>query len=390
MMGRQVEPVITEYLHIKASRLGIPLNGTFELTPLCNMNCRMCYVRMDRKQQEAVRPLRTAEEWLVLGEEAKERGMTYLLLTGGEPFMRPDFRQIMQGLHRMGFVLSINSNGTMINEETVEWLKETPPVRINITLYGASDETYGRLCQNPRGFTQVTKAIHLLKEAGILVKLNCSVTPYNAEDLEQIFSFAEKEKLVVQATSYMFPPLRRDASKVGWNDRFSAEESARQEAWINVYQNGREAYLKYMESEEMAALSGDIEEDCMMVGEEDRDEDTHEKEGDRIRCRAGKCSFWVTWDGRFLPCGMLPGENALNVFEAGSDAAWEQTQAEAAAIRLPVRCSTCSLKDKCRACAAMVYTESGNYHDVPLYRCQMAHAYEGACRQVEKEIQQEK
>lgn len=390
MMGRQVEPVITEYLHIKASRLGIPLNGTFELTPLCNMNCRMCYVRMDRKQQEAVRPLRTAEEWLVLGEEAKERGMTYLLLTGGEPFMRPDFRQIMQGLHRMGFVLSINSNGTMINEETVEWLKETPPVRINITLYGASDETYGRLCQNPRGFTQVTKAIHLLKEAGILVKLNCSVTPYNAEDLEQIFSFAEKEKLVVQATSYMFPPLRRDASKVGWNDRFSAEESARQEAWINVYQNGREVYLKYMESEEMAALSGDIEEDCMMVGEEDRDEDTHEKEGDRIRCRAGKCSFWVTWDGRFLPCGMLPGENALNVFEAGFDAAWEQTQAEAAAIRLPVRCSTCSLKDKCRACAAMVYTESGNYHDVPLYRCQMAHAYEGACRQVEKEIQQEK
>lgn len=390
MMGRQVEPVITEYLHIKASRLGIPLNGTFELTPLCNMNCRMCYVRMDRKQQEAVRPLRTAEEWLVLGEEAKERGMTYLLLTGGEPFMRPDFRQIMQGLHRMGFVLSINSNGTMINEETVEWLKETPPVRINITLYGASDETYGRLCQNPRGFTQVTKAIHLLKEAGILVKLNCSVTPYNAEDLEQIFSFAEKEKLVVQATSYMFPPLRRDASKVGWNDRFSAEESARQEAWINVYQNGREAYLKYMESEEMAALSGDIEEDCMMVGEEDRDEDTHEKEGDRIRCRAGKCSFWVTWDGRFLPCGMLPGENALNVFEAGFDAAWEQTQAEAAAIRLPVRCSTCSLKDKCRACAAMVYTESGNYHDVPLYRCQMAHAYEGACRQVEKEIRQEK
>ena len=381
--------MITEYLHTKASRLGIPLNGTFELTPLCNMNCRMCYVRMDREQQEAIAPLRTAEEWLELGRTAKERGMTYLLLTGGEPFLRPDFRQIMQGLHRMGFVLSINSNGTMIDEKTVEWLKETPPIRINITLYGASDETYGRLCRNPRGFTQVTKAIHLLKEAGILVKLNCSVTPYNAEDLEQIFAFAEKEELVVQATSYMFPPLRRDASKVGWNDRFSAEESARQEAWINVYQNGREAYLKHMESEEMASLSGDIEEDCMPVEEGNGDGDSYGKEGERIRCRAGKCSFWVTWDGRFLPCGMLPGENALNVFEAGFDAAWEQAKAEAAAIRLPVRCSTCSLKDKCRACAAMVYTESGNYHDVPVYRCQMAHAYAGACRQVEEELRRE-
>ena len=381
--------MITEYLHTKAARLGIPLNGTFEVTPLCNMNCRMCYVRMNREQQEAIAPLRTAEEWLELGRTAKERGMAYLLLTGGEPFLRPDFQQIMQGLHRMGFVLSINSNGTMIDEKTVEWLKETPPIRINITLYGASDETYGRLCQNPRGFTQVTKAIHLLKEAGILVKLNCSVTPYNADDLEQIFAFAEKEELVVQATSYMFPPLRRDASKVGWNDRFSAEESARQEAWINVYQNGREAYLKHMESEEMASLSGDIEEDCMPVEEGNGDGDSYGKEGERIRCRAGKCSFWVTWDGRFLPCGMLPGENALNVFEAGFDAAWEQAKAEAAAIRLPVRCSTCSFKDRCRACAAMVYTESGNYHDVPLYRCQMAHAYTEACRQVEYEIRQE-
>ena len=163
----------------------------------------------------------------------------------------------------MGFVMSINSNGTLIDESTVEWLKETPPVRINITLYGASDETYGRLCRNPRGFTQVTKAIRLLKEAGILVKLNCSVTPYNAGDLEQIFAFADKEGLVVQATSYMFPPLRRDASKVGWNDRFSPEESARQEAWISVYQHGKEAWLKHMESDEMTALSGDIEEDCM-------------------------------------------------------------------------------------------------------------------------------
>lgn len=383
--------MLTEYLHTKASRLGIPLNGTFELTPLCNMNCRMCYVRMDREQQEAIAPLRTAEEWLELGRTAKERGMAYLLLTGGEPFMRPDFRQIMQGLHKMGFVMSINTNGTLIDERTVEWLKETPPIRINITLYGASDETYGRLCRNPRGFTQVTKAIRLLKEAGILVKLNCSVTPYNAGDLEQIFAFAEKQGLVVQATSYMFPPLRRDATKIGWNDRFSPEESARQEAWISVYQHGREAWLEHMESDEMAALSGDIEEDCMPLEEEPSEKDgkTGEAEGERIRCRAGKCSFWVTWDGRLLPCGMFPGERALNVFETGFDAAWEQARAEAAAIRLPVKCSTCSLKEKCRACAAMVYTESGNYHDVPEYRCRLAHCHAVASRQVEKEIRQE-
>lgn len=206
MIAIPVEPPITEYLHAKAARQGIPLSGTFELTPLCNMNCRMCYVRMSREQQEAIRPLRTAAQWLELGRQAKEQGLLYLLLTGGEPFLRPDFREILAGLHQMGLLISINSNGTLIDESVVRWLKETPPVRINITLYGASDETYGRLCRNPQGFTQVTRAIRLLGEAGITVKLNCSLTPHNAADLEGIFAFAKEEGLLVQATSYMFPP----------------------------------------------------------------------------------------------------------------------------------------------------------------------------------------
>ena len=51
-----------------------PLEGTFELTPVCNMDCRMCYVKMSRQQQEAIRPLMTAEEWIRLAEEAKEQG----------------------------------------------------------------------------------------------------------------------------------------------------------------------------------------------------------------------------------------------------------------------------------------------------------------------------
>ena len=204
MIQIPVEPPVTEYLFRKATKERIPLGGTFELTPVCNMDCRMCYVKMSRQQQEAIRPLIKAEEWLKLAEEAKEQGLLYLLLTGGEPFGRRDFREILSGLHKMGLILTVNSNGTLIDEETVEWLVRTPPVRINITLYGASDETYERLCRNPKGFTQVTKAIRLLKDAGITVKLNCSLTPYNADDLEEIMAFARREELVIQATAYMF------------------------------------------------------------------------------------------------------------------------------------------------------------------------------------------
>lgn len=342
------------------------------------MACRMCYVRMTREQQEAVHPLRTAEEWLELGCTAKEKGMLYLLLTGGEPFLRPDFREILSGLHRMGLVITINSNGTLINRDVVEWLKETPPTRINITLYGASNETYERLCGNPKGFTQVTEAVRLLKEAGITVKINCSLTPYNADDLEGIFEFCREEQLIIQATSYMFPPLRRDASQVGKNDRFTPEEAAYQAARIECLLNGEEAYLKRMEEKELEGLPADTGEDCL------------ETEGEGIRCRAGKCSFWVTWDGRLLPCGMLPGSGVEDVFQIGFEEAWKRASEAAAAIRLPARCSGCGLKDQCRACAAMVLTESGGYHTVPEYRCRMAHEYPAACQKVAEEIRERK
>ena len=375
MIIMPVEARYTEYIHSKAARAGIPLNGTFEITPCCNMNCRMCYVRMSVEQQRAIAPLHTAAEWLELGRIAKEHGMLYLLVTGGEPFLHPEIRQILEGLHQMGLIISINSNGTMIDEKTIEWLKKCPPVRINITLYGASDETYGRLCRNPRGFTQVTKAIRLLTEAGITVKLNCSVTPYNCMDLDGIFGFAEEHGLHIQGTSYMFPPVRRDESMIGHNDRFTPDEAAYQSARIEALTYGAENFLKKMELHAPMALSGDLGDDCDLPDV-----------GDGVRCRAGKCSFWVTWEGKMMPCGMFPQTDAPNVFREGFDRTWELVREKVRAVRLPPKCAGCALKDECKSCAAMVYTETGTFDQVPKYRCDMAMAYAPACRKLEAEL----
>lgn len=374
MINVPIEPPVTEYLHAKAAVLGIPLSGTFELTPCCNMSCKMCYVRLTKAQQEAIAPLKTAQEWLELGRAAKDAGMIYLLLTGGEPFLRPDFREIFQGLHKMGFVLSINTNGTLINEDTVRWLKQTAPMRINVTLYGASNETYERLCGNPNGFSQAVKAIRLLKEAGISVRINCSLTPQNAADAEGIFDFVKKEGLLVQATSYMFPPLRRDETMIGCNTRFSPEEAAYYSAKIVSLMNGEEDFLNALEKG-LPPIPAEAE-NCPELT----------CEGEGIRCRAGKCSFWVTWNGNMMPCGMLPAKDTANVFDIGFPAAWQRTRDAVAAIRLPAKCAVCAARDHCKACAAMVYTESGSYQVVPQYRCEMTRAYPAACKQLAAQI----
>lgn len=354
-----IEPRITEYLYRKAAFAGVPLSGTFELTPLCNMNCKMCYVKLSEKEQKAAGELRTAAEWIALAKELKNDGMLYLLLTGGEPFLHPEIREIIKGLHELGLLITINSNGTLIDEKTVEWLKKYPPVRINISLYGKNNETYERLCGNKNGFSQTERAIKLLKEAGIPLKLNCSVTPHNADDLEGIADFANKNGLVLSAATYMFPPVRRDSTMTGKNDRFSPETAAYYAAFAEYLTLGKERFLKHGDN---IKISGDPDDNCASVGE-------------GIGCRAGKCSFWVTWQGYLTPCGMFPTDKENNVFKKGFNACWQAVKAKTAAIRLPKECAGCDLKQSCHACAAMVITESGSFDTLPEYRCKMSKAY---------------
>ena len=369
MNNAPVAPSATEYLYRKATAAGVPLSGTFELTPVCNMDCKMCYVRMSAQAQRAIAPLADADRWLSLAQQAKDAGMLYLLLTGGEPFLHPQFRQILEGLHKMGLLVTINTNGTMIDEDTINWLKNCPPMRINISLYGASDKTYSRLCGNPKGFTQVTKAIRLLQEAGITVKLNCSLTPYNAKDLKKMVAFAKQNHLVMQIATYMFPPIRKDSAMVGQNDRFSPEEAAYYMAYADYLTLGAERFL----AQKIPSVHCHTDESC-------------DQSGDGVRCRAGKCSFWVTWQGNMLPCGMFPADIGANVFNQNFNTIWEQTKKDTAQIRLPGQCTDCTAKDTCRACAAMVIAETGCFNKLPQYRCDMTHAYKAQWERVKEEM----
>lgn len=359
----EVEPRIVGQLHQKAAERKIPLSGTFELSPLCNMNCKMCYVTLSVKEQQKRCPLRTKEEWLALAEEAMQEGMLFLLLTGGEPFFWPDFKELYQQLHGMGLCISINSNGTLIDESVVEWLKETPPTRINITLYGASDETYDCMCGKKDGFSKVTRAIDLLMEAGISVKLNCSLTPYNESDLESMIRFAKERQLILEVATYMFPPIRKDENLTGQNQRFTPDETAKKMLKTYILQRGEDMSRYYLECNQFPPL--EIQ-DCIDV------------EGDGMRCRAGKSSFWVTWDFKLLACGLMttPKEKLhLGSFKK----AWKGIYTAVDQIRLAPECGQCSLKDQCQTCGAMILAETGVFDKKPVYRCQAMEAYIELC-----------
>ena len=128
-------------LHRKGAALGLPIAGNFELTSKCNFNCRMCYVHDQNNVDEL-----SAVEWVELGRQARDQGMVFLLLTGGEPFIRPDFKEIYTGLSELGLLITINTNGSLIDDKMLEFLVSRPPLRMNISLYACDDKVYTELC----------------------------------------------------------------------------------------------------------------------------------------------------------------------------------------------------------------------------------------------------
>jgi len=359
----RVEPRLTSYLFSKASRAKIPLSGTFELSPVCNFSCRMCYVRKTAKEvQASPRPIMTLEQWLEIARQARDAGMLYLLLTGGEPLLWPDFWTLYEALIRMGFLVSINTNGSLIDDAAVERFRRLPPNRINITLYGASDATYLALCGRDGVFSKVTHAIETLQENRIQVKLNCSLTPENASDLEDMIAWADERKLIFQVATYMFPPVRRDAELVGQNERFTPAESAAWHLKTFRFQNGEEKYHEFLRNIRAGSIPPPgLDESCV------------DPLDGKIRCRAGNASFWITWDGWMTPCGMMP-EPKLELAGRNFEEAWRELTEVSSAAALSGVCTKCRNQQLCHACAAMALAETGRLSGIPRYLCEMVDA----------------
>ncbi len=369
-----MQPQVRKYIYQKAARKHTPVSGTFELTPRCNMNCRMCYIRMSEEEMKARGREYTAEEWIQMGKICVQRGMLFLLLTGGEPFLRKDFRKIYTELKNLGLMISINTNGTLIDQETVEWLKQNPPTKINITLYGGGNDTYKKLCGHPRGFDAATRAIDMLQEAGIFVNINASFTRYNLEDMEAIYEFGKSRGIQVNAATYMFPPVRSAREGVPNEEvRFTPEEAGRARARAEILSLDEDTLYKRLKA--------------LHEGKNDfleQEEECERAPDEKMGCMAGRSSFWITWDGRMTPCGMM-NDPVARPFEVGFDTAWQTITKETNEILLPPECKNCKRRFCCTMCGALAIAEGqGCSYKKPEYLCRQTEVFR---EEMEKEYQ---
>lgn len=356
-MAWETSAQIRRTLTLKCAKAGISVSGTFELTPRCNLGCKMCYVRMTPEEMAPIGRERSAAEWLEFAQQAKDAGMMFLLLTGGEPTLRKDFLEIYEGLARMGLSISINTNGTMFDQKLRELLHRLPPAQVNITLYGLSREEYANLCGNPNAYDRVIDAIEWIQSEGILLHLNTTMIPENLERWEAFEAFAKNRNLELRMTTYCFPPARRGGCKEF--RRLTPEEAGELSVKDMLYREGVEAVRRRRENlqQQLSSCKLDI--------------------GDPLQCMAAKSQFWVNWDGSMVPCGMLHFP-VTHPFEDGFDVAWEKLKEETDAIRLCPECAACPERMTCMNCAAVTFTETGRFEGKPEYMCRMNQAYRKA------------
>lgn len=365
------EPWIIEYLHSRASQQRLPIDVTLELTARCNFSCKMCYVHnldCNRLQPEEL----TAAQWLEIAAQAKAAGAMFLLITGGEPLVRADFCEIYEALAQMGFVISINSNLSLLSDTHLALFDRYPPNRINVSLYGTKNEIYADLCGIP-AFETVAANIRRLQAKGTPVKINSSITPQNADDLENIMQFCEAHDLNLKCTAYMFPSARLGCT----GDRLPAARVAQLRAVTDKHQLTAEDFADRTQRI-LAGVAYERDRDC-----------PEDVECDGIRCRAGKTCAWIDWHGNMSYCGMVPAPAENNVLARGYDACWEETKRLAAAVRMPIKCKTCEYQHLCNLCAASQLCEAGGSDEPPPYICEIsAHipaAYQTILDEMEKE-----
>lgn len=360
---------ISRYLITKAGKRGIPLSGGFELTSRCNFNCKMCYVHSLDNPVELRKKELSVDEWVNIAQEAKEQGMLFLLLTGGEAMLRDDFIELYSRLAQMGFHLVVNSNGSLLSKEILDCFRKYPPGRVNISVYGASNQTYQDLCGN-QSFGKVKRAIHQLRREGISVRVTMMLTPYNVNDMEMVYQIAQEEDALCEMSSYMFPQTRVNR-KCGENrGRFSSKEAGIYMARRERMLMGEDEFCKYLEHIDIIPplrVSDSV------------------KEGHPVTCQAGNCSFWITWDGKMKPCGLMM-DNEVNVLKEGFKSAWSKINQLTKAIRLPKECVTCDKQFFCHPCPSVCQAETGCFDGKPTYMCELVEAKIAEYKKIKQEI----
>ena len=304
-----------------------PVNLTWEVTQACNLRCTHC---LSSSGNPAKNELSTAEA-LDLVEQLHTAGVFQVNFGGGEPFIRPDFEEILAACHARRIMTCISTNGTLITPELVARLASNRLVAIQVSLDGAIRET----CDAVRGagvFDAAIKAVKLLAATSIPTSINTVLTAQNAAEIPAMHDLARS--LGVSLRVSRFRPSGRGADN-----------------WETL----RPTPTQLLAFSDWLASSGDVR-----TGDSFFSLTSQERQGLGLNlCGAAKLTCCVSPTGHMYPCAFLQTDR----FEAGDlrtssfQEIWDDSEIYASFRNLRIHsCEECKRFDQCHGgCPAVAW-----------------------------------
>ncbi|MFA5005777.1 MAG: radical SAM protein [Candidatus Omnitrophota bacterium] len=357
-----------KHLSLPKARLWEQLEGKrkvfsfeLEITARCNNNCRHCYINLpagDKKAKDKEISLARIKSII---DQAVELGALWCLITGGEPLLRKDFRDIYLYLKEKGLLVSVFTNATLIKPEHIALFKKYPPRDIEVTVYGLTKKTYESVARVPGSFKAFQRGLKLLLKNKIPVRFKVTVMRTNLKELGRISEFCRENT----KDYFRFDPLlhlRYDSNqkknKVIISERLSAEEIA---------------FIERSDAQRKKKLT----DHCQMFI---HSEFEHIKCNHLLHCAAGMINFVVGFDGFFRLCSSLCHSQCVYDLKKGTLAqAWKEFVLKVRDRRsnseeFLKKCRVCAIRELCIWCPAHAHLETGRMDGFVDYFCEVAHA----------------
>ncbi len=334
-------------MHQRHTGQRVPQQVSIEVTRRCPLECQHCYNNLPMGDQEARRREMTTEEHFRMLDELVEMGCFWLLYTGGEIFARKDFLEIYTYAKQKGFLITLFTNGTLINERIADYLV----FAIEITLYGRTKETYEELTQIPGSYERCLRGIELLHERSLPLKLKSVATSINKHEISAMRQFAE-EKLGVEFKCDGQLNPRIDCSQSPLAVRLTPEEVV---ALDLDAPKGASEYRR-LAKHDLENPPSLTQIDTMYF------------------CGGGMNSFAINAYGEMGIC-VISQQETFDIRTAGLKQAWEHSLRE---VRMRKRtrltkCVECRIQSLCGMCPANGELENGDRESPVSFLCNVAH-----------------
>lgn len=323
-----------------------PLNGSIELTDRCNLGCVHCFINQPAASQPARSSEMTTGQVKDVFDQMAEAGVLFLTLTGGEILIRTDFEEIYRYGRQKGFLLALFTNGTLITPRYAELFTELRPQAIELTMYGATRETYEAVTQVPGSYDRFRRGVDLLLERKLPASLKTFLITKNYHEFAAMRALAEELGVRFRYDGLLWP--RFDGDQKALTHQIPLEEL------VALDMNDPERLVEWKRLKEQ--LSGKRYREVRVYS-----------------CGAGKHSFHVDSQARMSICTMTR-HPSYNVLEMGFQQAWEKIGDLHKLVRQKETiCQTCTLGALCPQCPGWSQAVHGDDETPVDFICQLGH-----------------